>query len=353
MEIINAKKMLVEKRNCLNELRATHMTLQEIRFLCVYLAKINPRDQQGTRRVCFPLQDFIDLMDIQGHMSETYLKNATDSLLQKVVSVPTEQGGFTSFQLFRKCRVYRNSPTSNEWFVEFDAHDEALPYMFNFKKAYITYGLWNVLQLKSINQVRMYEILKQYEKVGERTIRLDELRALIGIEKDEYPRFERFKEKVLKVCQQALREYTDIKFDWEISKRGEKGKILEIRFIIYENTAYTDVLNLDVYLKNYAYQQKIPYYEVEEQISHEMPQNNKSNPDLLDTEYLQSHKLWKYAIEKALKNSTVNNPIPYALVILRSWIKLGYETRNDIARAGEIKAPITNYDLDLVGNGVI
>lgn len=65
--------------------------------------------------------------------------------------------------------------------MEINASDDALPLMFEFKNRYFTYELWNALRLKSPNQVRMYEILKQYEKIGTRTLTIKELRNLLGI----------------------------------------------------------------------------------------------------------------------------------------------------------------------------
>lgn len=87
--------------------------------------------------------------------------------------------------------------------MEINASDDALPLMFEFKNRYFTYELWNALRLKSPNQVRMYEILKQYEKIGTRTLTIKELRNLLGIAPNEYQRWERFRVRVLDSCQQA------------------------------------------------------------------------------------------------------------------------------------------------------
>ena len=42
--------------------------------------------------------------------------------------------------------------------------------MFDFKDRYFKYELWNALRLKAPSQIRMYEILKQYENIGKREI---------------------------------------------------------------------------------------------------------------------------------------------------------------------------------------
>jgi plasmid replication initiation protein len=378
MEKKQPKKMLIEKRNVLNEMRSSHFTLQESRFFCIYLAKINPRDPEATRRVRFPLRDFAQIMDITGTFNSTYIKNVTDSLLQKIVSVPTGRGGYSSFQLFKKFTVDREDDYS-EWYIEIDAHDDSLPLMFDIQDRYMTYELWNVLILKSVNQIRMYEILKQYERLGERTLKLEDLKELLGIDKKEYPQFERFRVKVLNACQQALKEYTDIKFEWEVSKRGQRGKILEIKFFIYQNDEYRDISNLDFYLRNYAYKPaEPPCYEPTEQPSLEMEQqpveteqpllpqskSKKQNQLKLNFEpktslnfeplekikpqeikYAKEHKLWMYAIQIANNRRNVDSPIPYATRIILEWDELGYENKNDIIKGGEMKGHVTSYDL--------
>ena len=238
---------IVEKRNVLNELRSNNMTVQELRFFSIYLSKINPWDK-STRAVRFPIEDFQRIMGF-GRLNLNQLKESTNSLLGKVVSVPDERGGFLAFTLFKRCRVSRDD--NNEWFIEIDASDDALPLMFDFKNRYFKYELWNALRLKSPNQVRMYEILKQYEGLGKRELTVTELRELLGINKNEYSGrtgWSDFKRYVLDSCQQALKETTDICYTYERGKVGKGGKWLTIIFYIEKNTDYIDQLSLDEFI---------------------------------------------------------------------------------------------------------
>jgi len=236
------KNYLIKKRNVLNEIRANSMTLQELRFFSIYLSKINARDS-STRVVRFSLSDFQAIMELDSRIKIDYMKKVTDSLLCKVVNVPDERGGYTGFQLFKECKVSMDD--NGEWYIEIDAHDKALPLMFDFQARYFSYQLWNALRLRSSNQLRMYEILKQYEKIGSRVLGVDELKELLGIAQSEYPRFGDFKTYVLNACQQALMESTDIKFSYEPhGKKGKGGKILFLKFIIEKNTEYVDQLTL-------------------------------------------------------------------------------------------------------------
>lgn len=222
---------IIEKRNVLNELRANNLSLQELRFFSIYLSRINPRDE-STRIVKFPLTDFQKIMGL-GRMNIAHFKTSVDGLLTKIVHVPNENGGFEAFQLFKKCKVDKDD--LGDWFVEINAHDDALPLLFDFKEKYFKYELWNALRLKSPNQIRMYEILKQYESLGKREITVKDLRELLGIVENEYPRWNNFKAKVLDGCQRALKETTDICYTYERGKVGAGGKWLTIIFTIHKN----------------------------------------------------------------------------------------------------------------------
>jgi len=241
---------LVEKRNMLNEIRANNMTLQELRFFAIYLSKINARDT-STRVVRFTMDDFRAIMGL-GRIDIKYMKNVTNSLLCKVVNVPIvdEKGrnrGYTGFQIFKECTVSQDE--HGEWYVEIDAHDKALPLMFDFKRDYFSYPLFNALRLRSANQIRMYELLRQYKQIGSKVYLIDELKKDLWLGENEYPRFGDFKIWVLDVCQQALREHTDIKFAYApYGKRGKSGRILSLIFYIEENNEYTDQLTLDMFI---------------------------------------------------------------------------------------------------------
>ena len=219
---------IVEKRNVLNELRTTLHSTQELRLFSIYLSKINPYDT-NTRVVRFPLSDFQRIMNF-GKLNIAQLKASASSILDTL--------------------------------------------MFDFKDRYFKYELWNALRLRSANQIRMYELLKQYEKLGRREIAVNELQELLGVN---YTRWDRFKKSVLDSCQQALQETTDICYTYTRGKTGTGGKWLTIIFTISKNEPQNSQMTLsELGLENFINLEKIK----EESTSFQNQSSDDINSDI-------------------------------------------------------------------------
>ena len=270
---------LVEKRNILNQIRHNDMTLQELRFFSIYLAKINARDI-STRKVKFKLEDFQKIMEL-GRINIDHLNRAADRLLQKIVAIPNEDGkpGFTKCQLFKRIKLYRDDTNLNQWYIEIDAHDDALPLMFDFKERYFTYDIGNILRLASRNQFRMYELLKQYQPIGMREISLEQLKDWLGIAVNEYQRWDRLKVDVIESCKKALKENTDIEYEYEKIKSGKK--VVGVRFLIKKNKDYKSPLSLEEFLKEDkpAKQPKQPKREIKPTKEYKLDSNSSFTID--------------------------------------------------------------------------
>lgn len=222
---------IIEKSNRLNEVLTHGATLQEKRFLCIYLAKINARDLK-TRKVCFTVADFQKIMDL-GRMNIQSLQAVTNRLLTKVYNLPSKDGGYIGFTLFNRCRLFHEK-RGGDWFIEIEASKDAWPLMFNLKNRYFSYELWNALRCKSANQITMYELLKQHEKQGSFEISVEKLRGILDVTEG-YERWSNFKTRILDSCQKALAENTDIRFEYRRGKVGARGQWKTIIFDIFHN----------------------------------------------------------------------------------------------------------------------
>lgn len=124
--------------------------------------------------------------------------------------------------------------TEGSGVIELKFDPELKPFLLQLKSRFTNYRLKNVVQLKSQFSIRIYELLKQYEKLGKRLFTISELRFILGIDDDQYRQYTDFRKRVILVAQLELAEKTDISFDFEELKVGHR--VGQIRFIIKSKT---------------------------------------------------------------------------------------------------------------------
>lgn len=116
------------------------------------------------------------------------------------------------------------------------------PHLLSLKGEYLSYDATNTNNLSSFYHVRLYEILKQYERIGKRTITVEELKKKLGVIEEilhagkvEYydymPKYSAFRTKVLLKAQKALAKNTDISFTFKGLKRGRSYYAIEFTII--------------------------------------------------------------------------------------------------------------------------
>ncbi len=113
-----------------------------------------------------------------------------------------------------------------EGMIEAQFNDLLLPYLLELRDNFTKAQLTELLKLKSANSYRIYWLLREYAAFGKRTIRLDELKAILGLDQ-EYDRFNNFRARILDRAQTEL-SATDLPFTYEAIKQGREVK--EIRF---------------------------------------------------------------------------------------------------------------------------
>jgi plasmid replication initiation protein len=128
---------------------------------------------------------------------------------------------------------YLKSPNGEGNYVVVTFHPALKPYLLELKNRYLVYDIRNILKLTSSYSIRIYELLKQYEKIGKRTFEVENLKLILGILPGEYKLYGHFKDKVILKAQQDLAKETDISFDFEEGKKGKK--IVSVTFHIRGN----------------------------------------------------------------------------------------------------------------------
>ncbi len=128
--------------------------------------------------------------------------------------------------------VFEDKTTEGQIF-NFVFHPKLKPYLLNLENQYTIYNYFYRVCL-STNSMKIYEILKRYQYMGQIDLNIeDDLKTPLGL-KGKYEKFYDLKKKVLNVAQRELKEFTDISFEYEISKK-EWNKTISIFVVINKN----------------------------------------------------------------------------------------------------------------------
>lgn len=163
------------------------------------------------------------------------IKKASDKLLSKKVQIErtTSEGIVEILDTYLVVSTARLKEATKDNFIKLSFHPALKPFLLELQQRYLVYDIRNILSLTSIYTIRLFELLKQYQKIGKRRFEVDELKLLLSIEPNEYILYGHFKDRIIKRAQKDLYEHTDIYF--EFKEEAEKKRVYAMTFFIYEN----------------------------------------------------------------------------------------------------------------------
>jgi plasmid replication initiation protein len=211
------RKSLVVRHNKLIESRHI-LSLPERRFVLWIVSQIRREDKDfhSYRLSVLDLMRFAGL----GKTNDCYARivEMASSLIKRHLGVRDEVNKkFTFFPWFHRIEY-----KWGEGVIEAILHPDLKPYLLQLKEQYTAITLEYALLLRSAYAHRIYDLLKQYQSLGNRIIALADLREMMEVKKQEYPRFADFRRWVLDVAQKEINEKTDIAFEFEPVKEGRK-----------------------------------------------------------------------------------------------------------------------------------
>ena len=223
MQVQSGRDMQIYKRNDMIQKGRHELTLQEQRCVLYAISKIKPEDSVF-QEYTFELSDFYKLCGLQDE-SYTKLKDILIGLKQKTWWVETAPNVESTVSWFNKVRTNKKSGTVT---VRFD--DDMMPYLLELTKNnqyYTHYQLKYILPMKSQYAIRLYELLKSYQRNNyEWFFEIDTLKKQLNCEN--YKDFYDFRRWVLEPAVAEINEFTDIKIAWEPVK--EKRKVVRVTF---------------------------------------------------------------------------------------------------------------------------
>lgn len=233
MAKLDGNRLVVKENRLINA--RYDLTLQEKRLILWLISEVGPTDKEFReyRVGIAELADFIGLeysKNLYERMAQT-----TKKLMSRVLEIEKPDGSGLLQVPWIASAEYRYG----SGFVDISLSPKLVPYLLEIKKNFTKYQLKNAITMKSAHAIRIYELLKEFEGLGGRTLSLEEIRGACGIKKGQYHFYKDIRVYVIEIAQREINEKTDIEFDYEPIKEGRK--VVAIRFTIRPNPRAQEV----------------------------------------------------------------------------------------------------------------
>ncbi len=194
-------------------------------------------DDKAFKEYKIYLKDIIQYFGLQRDgRNYQHLKDSALRLMSRIVKVVVKDvDGFQELNTpivgAVKNPLYNDDDDDNVY-IKISFHPDLKPFLLDLKSKYVVYDARNILRLPSTYSIRIYELLKQYEKIGRRKLTVQELKEMFGVT-TEYRLYANFKQRIIEKAQKDLEEHTDISFTFEEIKEGRA--VVALIFYIHAN----------------------------------------------------------------------------------------------------------------------
>jgi len=224
--------VVIKKANQLIESRY-RFDIWETRFFLSILSQIR-RDDGDFQVYRVWYRDVIKAFNLKSNQSYSLLREAAKSIMSKSFYVSYEKEGTArevQYHILRKIDYMKDgqegTASENQEYIDVTIEQEMKPFFLQLQRNFTAYDLRNVVKLGAY-PIRVYELLKQYESIGERTIDVEEIKRMFEISK-EYPRFPDFFRWVIKPAVKEINDHTDIQIN-DVEKLKEGKRVVSLRF---------------------------------------------------------------------------------------------------------------------------
>jgi plasmid replication initiation protein len=239
---MKSKSLTVIKANKLIE-ASYKLTVAEQKIVLMLATQINFNDEDF-KSYTFAIKDLMQILGFTSPSQYAEIRKTTLKLMTGI-EIRGEEGKIRQMPWLIGTEY---DDTDENATVNLQFHPWLRPFFLKLKANFTQYRYENIIQLKSKYSIRIYELLRQYKKIGERNLSVEFLRDRFLLGENEYPVYKDFKRNVILIAQRELAEKTDICFEFEEFKTGRK--ITDIKFIIKDNMKQVKMKEFDMFSEN-------------------------------------------------------------------------------------------------------
>jgi len=216
---------LVTQSNGLIEARQKKpLSAREQKIILTMVSMIQPTDEDFIFYE-ISIREFHEMLGLESREHYTQIKEIVENLMSKVIEIPQVDGGWLMTHWVSTAQYIKGEGAIRLKFVP-----ELKPYLLQLKSQFTSYRLSNVLSLKSVYSIRLYELMKRWQHLGQWTCLVEDLREKLGATTKTYNLYGNLKNKILIAATNEINEKTDLHITFEEIKKGRK--VVKINFSI-------------------------------------------------------------------------------------------------------------------------
>ena len=244
---INTDFKIIKKSNQLIEARYKFDVWESRMFLTV-LSNIRKDDVDfKTYRVWY--RDVIKIFGLKSNQSYSLLREAAKSLMQKKFYIASSDKGFereTAFHIIRSVNYLKEGQigegVEQQEYIDITVEPEMKPLLLQLQQNFTAYNIQSVAKLGA-SALRLYELLKQYERIGDRTMSIDQMKRILEME-TEYSLFADFFKWFVKPAIRDINQYSDLEVG-EPEKIKQGRKVVALKFTMRKKKVAEPITILD------------------------------------------------------------------------------------------------------------
>lgn len=192
-----------------------NLELNEQRLILFMASQIRKGDSDF-RVLRIPVKDFAEAFELDHNHIYGDLKKTTKSLTEKSITFYDKENKKNYSHV-----SWLASATYVNGILELEFSEKLKPYLLDVKGNFSKFSIGEFVKFKGMYSIRLYQMFKQYEKIGYRYYTVEEFRKVLGLD-DKYPRYSNLKNKVIAPALTEINKFSNLRIEIDEKKEGKK-----------------------------------------------------------------------------------------------------------------------------------
>ena len=208
--------------------RKSVLTVLEQKAIGYILSLIKPPDNESSQPIyeyTFDVRNFCKICGIDCNNGKNHqnVKNVLSKLASNGFWIEVDADKEIYFQWITAPEINRGSGK-----ITVEIPKKIMPYLYGLQEKFTEYELFQILALKGIHSIALYEMMKSYAYQKRVTLNISEIKYYLGIEK-KYTEYKAFRRKIIEPAINEINEFTDLEVHWLPIREGRFYTKIEFR----------------------------------------------------------------------------------------------------------------------------